>query len=676
MKLPDTEESLDFQEYHRGHQSRPAAIKPEHRFFIGWDGEGVNLKGPGKPQSYVLFGCSTGDCLISDGTSGLKTKDLLQFIIKVGRENPGAFHVGFAFGYDSNMIVKGLPEQSIRRLYDTGKLSLRYGETRFHIQYTPGKWFSVTQYNPGYHRSRNSHAKTTVRIYDTFSFFNSSFLVAYKSIMGREAPESVVMGKSLRDSFGNIDRIKSYWWDEIRCLAEMVEQLRSMLYGAGLRVTKWYGPGALASYALRQNRIHDHMAECPKEVRDAAKYAYAGGRFEMFKVGRITGPVYSYDINSAYPSAISRLPSLSGGVWRHVENPTKLARFAIYKVDLHVRYDHGFDFRIGPLFHRDGRGNISFPWKLSGWYWSPEVQAMRVRLPNGAYTISEGWEYLSDGHLPLYRPFEWVGEMYERRKQWKREGNGSQLALKLCLNSLYGKMAQRVGWDEENGRAPQWHQLEWAGWVTSYTRASLYELAATIPQDKLIAIETDGLYTTVPPSELGIESSDALGGWEIDEYDEILYMQSGLAWLRKNDEWIAKRRGLDATSLSQEACEGYLKTLMPSAQWAPYIGRTTRFIGMGAAFNSSAPFRVRHCVWETTTREIKPGQDGKRFHAHKQCRACANGASAYEMAHDLHIKSKAYIQPESFPHHIPWEEIDDYPWRHRKEVERHEHARL
>jgi len=56
--------------------------------------------------------------------------------------------------------------------------------------------------------------------------------------------------------------------------------------------------------------------------------------------------------------------------------------------------------------------------------------------------IVEGWEYTGSQE----RPFSWVTEMYDTRRDWKRRGISAQLALKLCMNSMYGKLAQRIGW--------------------------------------------------------------------------------------------------------------------------------------------------------------------------------------------------------------------------------------
>lgn len=665
LKAEDTEMTP----YHSGKPSRISQVPPEDRDFIAWDGEGVNLNGPNMPQSYTLFGCSTGDHISS--AVHLHTFDLLDFIIRVGEQNPAAWHVGFAFNYDSNMILRSLAEPALRRIHKYNKLTLRRkdGGYRYHIQFLPGKWFSVSRYGANYDRKTNPHDKTSVKIYDLFSFFGTSFIKAYEDLCGA-VPAVVKEGKAARGSFETLsaEYVLTYWRAEIDMLRELAEELRRRMYGANLRITQWHGPGALANYANRKNNIKQHMAECPDGVREAARYAYAGGRFEMFRLGRVNGPIYSLDINSAYPYGIAQLPSLSVGGWRFVEQPRRIARFGVYRVRLLPRVGGTFLERAaGPLFHRDARGNISFPWVTDSWYWSPEVMNLKKRLRPNQYEIVEGWEYLGWNDAP--KPYGWVQDMYELRREWKAAGNASQLALKLCMNSLYGKMAQRVGWNEEKRTAPTWHQLEWAGWVTSNCRAMLWNLMSRIPREHLIAVETDGLYTTMPPGSLGVTESTGLGGWEIEQYDEIMYVQSGLAWLRKGDKWICKRRGLDARTFELADCRRYLGTLRAGEDWEPFVGRTTRFIGLGAALAGNAPLKVRHCVWQTIDREIRPGQGGKRIHVPTQCASCREGLSAYESAHEMSIRSLAYGNPKSHPHDIPWENGDlGYEWREQQEL--------
>lgn len=683
--MPD---AVPFKPYH-GKDSNKSRVAPQDRPFIAWDGEGVNIDGPDAPQSYTLFGCSTGERIQSD--THLHTFDLFDFIIGVGQRNPTAFHVGFAFNYDSNMLLRSLSEGALKRIHQNGKLTLVKKSTgdRYHVQFAPGKWFSITKYKRGYNRERNPHAKVTVKIEDIFSFFGCSFIKAYEDLVG-PVPQVVAEGKAARNDFAthNPEYVETYWRAEIEMLRQLADELRNRMYGANLRIRNWHGPGALASYANHQNNIKAAMAECPDPVRDAARYAYAGGRFEMFKLGRTTGPIYSLDINSAYPHAIRQLPNLAIGDWKRVESPTRIARFGVYHVRLlPSRGDSFLERRPGPLFHRDKVGNISFPWVLEGWYWSPEVANLVKWLAPHRYEIVEGWEYVNwniKGRDDT-QPYKWVSDMYTLRRQWKKQGNASQLALKLCMNSLYGKMAQRVGWNEERRTAPTWHQLEWAGWVTSYCRAMLWDAMQKAGPDNIVAVETDGLYTTVhpstilgprygyPPSSIGPDSeyrsSTELGGWEIDQYDEILYVQSGLAHLRSGDKWTVKRRGLDAKTFSLDDARNYLHSLQPRSEWTPFVGRTTRFIGMGAAFGSSKPFKETHCRWQTVDRDISPGNSGKRVHIWKQCAACHRGDTAYESSHDLSIRSLAYGNPMSHPHDIPWENGDlGYEHRNEKEI--------
>lgn len=659
--------------YHHGQPvKRSRAIDPSTRDFIAWDGEGVNLQGEARPQSYILFGCSEGHVA---NLGGLSTFALLDFILSIGEQFPQAIHVGFAFGYDSNMIVKTLSPVTLARLHRHGYIRLRRSNgARYTITFAKGKFFRVTRYRSEYDAKHNSTAKTTVRIFDIFSFFAKSFIKAYEEYIG-PVPDVIISGKRGRDTFriDEYDEILKYWTLEIQLLKQLAEELRARVVAAGLNIREWHGPGALATYAMREHNIKTHMAKTSDEIRLAARYGYAGGRFELFKVGRTMGPVYSIDINSAYPNAITELPSLSEGTWTRVSGPNiRPTRFGIYHV--RMRKYGGFVKLPSPVFHRDKDHNVSFPWNVDGWYWSPEAWAA---LESGG-TIVEGWEYRG----AKTKPFAWVSDMYDQRRIWKELKIGGEKALKLCMNSMYGKLAQRVGWNADTQRMPPFHQLEWAGWVTSYTRAKLFDVMRRIPYDKLIAVETDGIYTTMNPKELGLTASTELGGWSIDEYAEVLYVQSGLAWLRKSTTniWEEKRRGLDGCKAGHEAsecdcpgvfslnaCREYLDSLHAnpgrSDPWPAFKGSSTRFVGLGQALSTKA-FSSNHCVWQHNEREILPGLSGKRVHMRNACRACDMGMSAYQGAHDLVISSLAVMDPHSYPHSIPWEPEEGHAkWR-------------
>jgi hypothetical protein len=629
------------------------------RKFIFWDGEGTkSLVTEGK-QNYSLFGNSEGNYLQD---VELHTRQMLEFIIEQGRRSPHAFHVGFAFEYDVNMILRNMNPTQFSFLKSRGFVF--YGDYR--IEHIPHKWFQVTKYGPTY--PDNKRDKITVRIADMFGFFQCSFLKAIKSYLKGdpilERIEIIERGKAGRNDFTykEIETVKEYWTIEGETGRRLADRLREYLYDVNLNISQWHGPGALANYAYRQNNIKTHKAETPPEVYEAARFGYAGGRFERFQIGRFRNG-WGIDINSAYPYGISQLPSLAEGRWQHTTNatPENIVEFGIY----HIRMKGSpIALAASPLFHRDRAGNISYPWITDGWYWSPEVATLRG-MPN--VEIIEGYEYVGW----KTRPFAFVLDVYNQRKVLKLAGVGSEMALKLLLNSLYGKMAQRVGW-ERTGGPPTWHQLDWAGWVTSATRAKLYSVMRRIPSSQLIAVETDGIYTTCDPATIGIEHSKELGGWEVTPFDEIRYVQSGMYAKGAEGQWTTKYRGLDARSINAWTIRQHLKSLEPNiSEWPMLSGPTTRFVGYRQALwrqsMNMGPMKMHMCKWEHDTKDLSAGSAGKRIHSASLCYACKQGLNAWEAPHNTVIRSNSVFDMQSHKHDIPWLEFESAAWRDYQE---------
>lgn len=644
MTLLDELVTIDvpnFVPYHKGHTSRNAATLQ----FVAWDGEGITLPTERK-QRFVLFGNSKGFAVRSDRLTSI---ECLQLLIDTEISNPNAIHVGFAFSYDVEMILADVPVTQMRILRQKGYVLWR----GYRIEYKKGKWFQVGR--------KVGAVKVSIRIWDVFAFFGTSFLVSIREYLG-DIPElqAIEAGKKARHSFtfDDLDEfIIPYWKLELDLLVRLMNTLRERLYGAGLKVRQWHGPGAIATYAMKQKRVDLVMCkDIPTEVNEAAQYAYAGGRFELFKIGRQREGVHAYDIRSAYPSAITELPNLANGTWEYVENPTTIHRFGVY----HIRFANRslFTGRPMPFFYRDPRHTIHFPNVTEGWYWSPEAE-IGLALNKDA-RILEGWIYHEDGS----RPFEWVDDVYERRARWKRDGNPSQIALKLLLNSMYGKFAQRVGW-ERTKCAPVWHQLEWAGFVTSHARARLFRaMVQAYRTDSLIGVETDGIFSSSP---LDLPIGEGLGQWEADYYDEMIYLQSGFYFKKQEGEWKAKYRGFDKGTITVNDAEHVL------SQWTggsnvlgSLTGTTTRFASLGAWLQTSEPENNRN-VWTTAERKLTLGLDGKRIHRHEACKACSLGINPNELMHDLTITYP--VGGLSAKHVIPWKTNDVNPYRSYLETE-------
>jgi hypothetical protein len=279
-------------------------------------------------------------------------------------------------------------------------------------------------------------------------------------------------------------------------------------------------------------------------VQLAAQHAYFGGRIEIGKIGRHLGKIYHYDINSAYPSAQWDLPALTCGQWVHYD-------WNIYRVDLFEKMtlclvEWDFPGAIwGPFPYRSARQRkVLFPEKGVNWVWLPEVkaamQAMKGRK-KWKLSIKEVWEFQPD--ITSFQPYKFMKEYYELRqemvKETKEKGipHGEEKIIKLGLNSGYGKTAQHAGYHPETKQKPPYHNLAYAGYITSTTRAKLYEAAMQSPEN-IICIATDGIFSTVPLT-LDCPKEKILGKWEASEHDELILVQSGFYYYRNGSEWVA-----------------------------------------------------------------------------------------------------------------------------------------
>lgn len=595
----------------------------------GMESKVIYEEGP-KPQPYVLLANSVGDRITRE--EGLSTVDCLELILDTRRRNPISIMVGFGFTYDTAQILADLPDKSLMRILEK---NLCYYQG-YRIEYRPRKWLRI------------SHKKTkrAATIFDVFGFFQSNFIDACEKYLGEDDPDLVIIreGKGLRDVFTweELDYIVKYNATELRMLVKMMDILREDLHNVGIHLHLWHGPGAVASQVLRQYGVKKHMKQPPPEVYDAARYALAGGRFEHFYLGFHKDTVWEYDIRSAYPSALTRLPSLSEGTWEYTET-FQPDSFGVW----HIEYrEHGFEVRdrraIGkpqPLFCRRKNGVISFPQEVEGWYWTPEA----CLVPDyvlGGYV----WKPATEG-----RPFSFVEDMYEQRRQYKAEGNPAERALKLILNSLYGKLAQTVG--GKDGKPPEWHQLEWAGYITSYTRARIYKAVLTDPT-AIIAIETDALFSTRP---LDLDIGPGLGQWEETIFKNITYLQSGFYYATTpDDEIICRYRGLDRdretkqpVGLPYRKVLDHLRFGREQSEWRTpsLLSTSTRFINIGLGLRTDATYRAWETTPKTVSLDLQCGSN-KRYHLggygdELLCPMCTLGFNLGDCLHPLTIGRQA-----------------------------------
>lgn len=560
--------------------------------FCGVDGEGGNVPEPG-----ALFGIRhqylslrAGPDLLQTG-SPLSWYECLQFLSNLPLRR---IYVSYFFDYDVSMIIRTMPKE---RAYKLLNRHLRVTESGhilpvdvgdFQIDYLQHKEFKV----------RRKGAKHWVVINDVGQFFQTSFLKALEkwNIGTPEEREMIRKGKSMRSDFTeHTKEIEAYNALECLLLEMLMTEFRYVCQQTGYVPGKWQGPGNLASAMLKAHGVprRDDIPILKNEhFRALAQQAYYGGRFETTTVGNIAGPIYQYDINGAYVAALRTLPCLTHGSWVEVkEMPTEglwFGRIGFDHPDMDIRKEKLCSFPI-----RDKQGNIYYPKEGNGVYWSIEVEAA-IRN-NASISFWGGWKY--QRHCEC-RWFSFVDDYYTLRLKLGKTTKG--YVLKLAGNSLYGKLAQSIGY------AP-WANPVWAGIITATCRVQILDAYAGSPNDCHM-IATDGIFSSVP---LDLPVSKKLGEWDLTVHENgIFIIQPGIYF--SGDE--PKSRGIERGRIHDMRSEF-------EAQWVRYND------SRGLDYSVSVPvvnfITARQAMarnkwelagtWETVDREVHYGWQNKRM---------------------------------------------------------------
>jgi DNA polymerase type B, organellar and viral len=517
--------------------------------FIAVDGEGGGAK-EYRQQNYLLM-CARGvsdhetPYVLFDNNKRLTTKECLDFILALPRQ---ALLVGFFFDYDVTQILRDLPVNRLARLLSEIPQGMglspftEWGD--YILQYVPKQFLRVGL----------KGVKGSVRtINETGGFFQKAFakVIADWEVADEETIAEIEECKKLRPDFTVVDeKIHKYCLKECELLAAVMEKLRTRFekgtsevrekfpqYGElSLVPNSWRGAGYVAGKILQSSKTPKtkDLPTLPGKLGNMMIEAYYGGHFEISRTGLIDQPIYEYDINSAYPSAMPLLPCPEHTQWKRVYKPSASS---LYVAD--ITFEHPVTNTWGALPFRDKKGHLYWPLRGSGVYWSPEIEAAR-KLHQATIRYNEIWQAKKCCHC---QPFSWVEPLYDYRKSLGRGMQG--YPIKLGLNAMYGKLAQRKG-----GRT--YYNLIHAGLITAMTRAKLLEAVAHDPE-AVVMLATDGVYST---RELPLPIGDTLGTWEQKEHPNgIFIVQPGLYWFPDSPTFDSshKTRGIPKSVIQENS---------------------------------------------------------------------------------------------------------------------------
>jgi len=523
--------------------------------FIGIDGEGI---GDGSSHRYVLLG--SGSEQITN-PEGLDYGEIFEFLYTSYQENRDSAFVGFFLGYDFTQWLKTMPMDRVWYLLSIAGKAARtrtniHRHDPFPVEYK-GWQFDIL--GDKRFKLRPKGDKHWLWICDTGPFFQTSLLnvinpESWPEPVCSEAEYALVLeGKSKRSTAKLDPSMRKYNALENDILARLMSRINSGFAEVGIRLHKnqWFGPGQAAQEWLKQQTAdlkRLHLQEyIPPEVLDVARQSYYGGWFEITCHGHIPGITWEYDINSAYPYIISRLPCLEHGQWFH-----NRARDAHGTNDASgLRLVHakvlGSNQYIGAMLHRQHDGRIARPWNTAGWYWQHELDAAVAAGLIDTIEEIESWYYDPCACPP---PLAGLGALYEYRLQVGKDSPQGKGA-KLIYNSVYGKFAQSVG-------MPIFGNAIYASLITSGCRTLILHAIASHPlqSQAVVMIATDGVYFTSPHPALPISAS--LGEWSVSEKHNLTLFKPGVYWddktrnqIRAGKKPIFKSRGVNATYFAE-----------------------------------------------------------------------------------------------------------------------------
>jgi hypothetical protein len=527
---------------------------------------------------YVLLGCGEHEPL--EDINGIHWEAAFDYLYRCFQENPDAVFAGFFLAYDFTQIFKTFPVSKAAKLLTKKGQEQRRRKQRSRVntmhEHVIGELNGeAVKWEVNFHAGRQlmirpmdcecpedfhllgdqctwgDNPPAFMRINDTGSFFQTSLLNVINPanwldpVVSQDEYDDLVKGKERRSHAILDDEMRRYNALENVVLARVLERYRDGLTVAGITLGKdqWYGPGQAAGQWLK--KIGDQISRetiekvTHPDILRAATATYYGGWFEIMAHGHVSGITWEYDINSAYPHVISKLPCLIHGHWQPGttarETFPRMPKNAEFRI-VHATVTGSSPF-IGTMPYRDHDNSICRPYTVHGWYWQDELEAaIRAGLID---TVEIGpcieCDFGSSVNLPMqYSYFTYVREcdcpppcadvteLYRQRKSVDKKSSAGK-ALKLVLNSLYGKFAQSVG-------NPPYYNPIYASRITAGCRTMILDAIATHPgkASAVVMIATDGVYFTSQHPSLNL--GENLGDWEESQHSNLTLFKPGVYW--------------------------------------------------------------------------------------------------------------------------------------------------
>jgi len=576
-------------------KKRSLQSKLKTKEVIGFDTETVN--------GYARLICSSDNrfCFVDN------IYQVLKFLTQ--RKYSKTLNFFWNVDFDFMAIIKHLPKTLIPILYELKSIVF----DDYFIRWLPRKGFEIRK------------DKRIYRFFDLYQFYHMSLNNASQRYLNDQKEEIVI--KNIEDYFSDPKKkpiLLKYCMKDAVLTARLGSLLQSKLNQLEIDFSKPYSCGYIAMHYFYRNRpLHRFLKQ---EWELYAFLSYFGGRFEVIKRGYFD-KVYQYDINSAYPYALTKLIDVRNGFWIKSKDIPDFFYYGFLKVQVNS-YEHD---TISPFPYRRKDGLVYFPNINNSDIWYLTYPEYQLANKMGAeMDIIDGWFFLPKKFDYLFAD---IKKLYEARKEAKKNDKAMDLTLKLIMNSLYGKFAERefkikaklIPFDgaqtiKIGNQTIYFKEMETAGtlfnpvyasYITSLTRKILLESCIN-NIDHVLMFATDSILTDKPI----LQESDELGDWKLEMQGEAVLIMSGVYSIRNDNEIKTRFRGFPI-----KAEYNFFDLLKKYANESKMTFKLEKAIKLGEVVNFYRIYDLEDlCVFKTVEKGLDCYGDEKRDWIHTPCK--------------------------------------------------------
>lgn len=480
------------------------------------------------------------------GTSGyrqlslrgqLTSRQCFDFLLDCATEHKRLY--GYGLGLDVCHWIRDLTDRELNRLYREGRCYTEQGLAFYRVVYRPNVFFRVDRLRGMPTGKWGKEVVCSATVIDLMRWHRQPFAdVASDWRLGTDDERAYVRAiKEERPGFSEISTglVERYNQAECRMISELGGEMEHGLRQLGLPLSYPLTSGGVAGRLATQYRVQDYHGEPPEWMSEPLQGAFYGGRMQTCRFGRF-GPARHYDIRSAYSWALGQLPDMLG-TW--APSGRGYSKWGVRLVEWDIPEG---EHPVMPFPHRDRKGYIHYPPRGRGWYWSCLVKAAIGEYPDRSIRVLEGYDYTP---LTTFKPFWYMEELHGARMALKQAESPLEGLLKLIMVSTWGRLCSdgvrhRYGHGYSREKSPTRGLIDWAGMTTALIQARLLEAALVAPEE-FISCCVDGYWTT---GDRGPVISEALGGWSVEEADELFLLRQSCYWKRNGCDWAASTSGI------------------------------------------------------------------------------------------------------------------------------------